>query len=110
MLQAANPVKVIRMSSQLGHSCQGGEIMYNGLSAQSEDMVTHTSNTVNHILFQDCPCGDMTWMPVFLRNRSDVEYTGYDLIPQNIENNIRKFENESWTFKQFDMIKNRIGR
>ena len=51
----------------------------------------------------------MTWMPEFLRKHSDVDYTGYDLIPQNIQKNKESFKNESWTFKQFDMIKTRIG-
>ncbi|XP_023347111.1 uncharacterized protein LOC111715933 [Eurytemora carolleeae] len=37
------------------------------------------------IRFLDCPSGDMTWMPLFLRSRTDVIYSGYDLIPANIE-------------------------
>ena len=39
----------------------------------------------NTIKFLDSPSGDMTWMPLFLRSRTDVIYSGYDLIPQNIE-------------------------
>ena len=28
------------------------------------------------IFFIDCPSGDMTWMPLFLRSRTDVIYSG----------------------------------
>ena len=34
----------------------------------------------------DSSCGDLTWMPTFLRSRRDVVYTGYDLLPVNIHN------------------------
>ena len=58
---------------------------------------------------EDSSCGDMTWMPTFLRSRSDVEYTGYDLIPVNIENAKAKFANESWTFSTWDLVRDRIS-
>ena len=63
----------------------------------------------NNFMISDCPCGDMTWMPAFLHKHTDIDYTGYDLIPQNIEKNQKKFKNESWKFQQFDMIKTKIG-
>lgn len=65
---------------------------------------------LNTIKFLDSPSGDMGWMPTFLRKRSDIEYTGYDLIPQNIEFSLKNFTAEKWTFKQFDMIKDRIDK
>ena len=42
--------------------------------------------------------------------RADVSFTGYDLIPQNIETAKEKFQNESWTFKVFDIVERRIER
>lgn len=62
------------------------------------------------ITILDAPCGDMTWMPSFLRSRSDVIYTGYDLIPQNIEENRKKFSNESWSFSEYDIVKSSINQ
>ncbi|XP_023324800.1 uncharacterized protein LOC111698647 [Eurytemora carolleeae] len=60
------------------------------------------------IRFLDCPSGDMTWMPLFLRSRTDVIYSGYDLIPANIDMSKANFSKEPWVFKQFDMMKDRI--
>ena len=57
----------------------------------------------------DSSCGDMTWMPSFLHSRTDVEYTGYDLLPVNIEHAKEAFKNESWTFSTFDLVKDKIG-
>lgn len=57
----------------------------------------------------DAPCGDMTWMSVFLKERNDVEYTGYDIIPQNIAMNKANFSAEPWRFLQFDLLKDKIS-
>ena len=51
----------------------------------------------------------MTWIPTFLRSRTDVDYTGYDLIPINIKAAKEKFKNESWKFQTFDLVKDKIG-
>lgn len=56
----------------------------------------------------DAPCGDMTWMSVFLSERKDVIYSGYDIIPQNIENAKEKYSHETWYFRQLDMLKDQI--
>ena len=45
----------------------------------------------------DSSCGDMTWMPTFLAGRTDVAYTGFDIVPSNIESHKKKFSN--LTFK-----------
>ena len=49
-------------------------------------------------------------MPTFLRSRTDVEYTGYDLLPVNIEHAKKTFKNETWQFSTFDLVKDKIGR
>ena len=52
----------------------------------------------------------MTWMPTFLRGRADIEYTGYDLLPVNIDAAREMFKNETWKFETFDLVKNRISK
>ena len=49
-------------------------------------------------------------MPTFLRGRTDVDYTGYDLLPVNIEAAKDRFKNETWVFDTWDLVKDRIGR
>ena len=39
----------------------------------------------------DSSCGDMYWMPEFLNNRSDVDFTGYDITDSNIDNHKKNF-------------------
>ena len=52
----------------------------------------------------------MNWMPTFLHGRSDIDYTGYDLLPVNIETAREKFKNETWKFETFDLVKDRISK
>ena len=49
----------------------------------------------------DSSCGDMFWMPDFLHTRSDVVYTGYDIVQSNIDRHRLRFHNETWIFKVF---------
>ena len=41
--------------------------------------------------------------------RSDIDYTGYDLLPVNIDQAKEKFSNESWKFEVFDVVEERIS-
>ena len=41
----------------------------------------------------------MNWMPEFLNQRSDVDFTGYDITESNIDNHKRKFSQKPWIFK-----------
>ena len=52
----------------------------------------------------DSSCGDMTWMPSFLSSRSDVEYTGYDIVEENIKNHREKFRDTDWKFEVHDIV------
>ena len=52
----------------------------------------------------------MNWMPTFLHGRSDIDYTGYDLLPVNIETAREKFKNETWKFDTFDLVNDRISK
>ena len=38
-------------------------------------------------------------MPTFLNNRSDIEFTGYDIVEANIDNHRRTFVNTDWKFE-----------
>ena len=57
----------------------------------------------------DSSCGDMVWMPTFLEGRSDINYTGYDLLHENVERAREKFTNKTWTFEEFDLVKGRVS-
>ena len=39
----------------------------------------------------DIPCGDLTWMSRFMANRTDVKYTGMDIVPHIIKHHRRKY-------------------
>jgi len=58
----------------------------------------------------DSSCGDMTWMPTFLENRTDVDFTGYDIVPANIENHKKTFSSTSWKFEVHDIVADPIPK
>jgi hypothetical protein len=39
----------------------------------------------------DIPCGDFNWMPIFLDAAPDVEYRGFDIVPQLIAENRARY-------------------
>ena len=54
-----------------------------------------------HIL--DIPCGDMGWMSMFLGNRTDIHYTGMDIVPDLIEQHRDAYANRNWRFEVHDI-------
>ena len=62
------------------------------------------NHTVISYSVLDSSCGDMTWMPSFLSSRSDVEYTGYDIVEANINNHREKFRDTDWKFEVHDIV------
>ena len=48
----------------------------------------------------DCPCGDWNWMRTV--KLDSVEYTGYDIVPEIIESNIKRFP--KYKFEIFDAV------
>ena len=48
-------------------------------------------------------------MPTFLRTRDDIDYTGYDLLHENVDRARMQYSNESWKFEEFDLVKQRIS-
>ena len=65
--------------------------------------------TVIYCSVLDSSCGDMTWMPSFLSSRSDVEYTGYDIVEANINNHREKFRDTDWKFEVHDIVTDPIN-
>ena len=48
-------------------------------------------------------------MPSFLSSRSDVEYTGYDIVEANINNHREKFRETDWKFEVHDIVTDPIN-
>ena len=84
-------------SSGVGSSTLNTRDMINILNSVVDNLKLILDKDVITLL--DASCGDMFWMPDFLRNRSDVVFTGYDITQSNIEAHKEKFRNETWTFK-----------
>merc|ERR1712212_1023053 len=70
----------------------------------------------------DSSCGDMAWMPTFLgkgsnkkrtlpsENRTDVVFTGFDIVPGNVEGHQKKFSSKLWKFEVHDIVTDPIGK
>ena len=43
-------------------------------------------------------------MSVFLSNRTDVEYTGMDIVPDIIEHHTKTYSDQPWTFRVHDIV------
>jgi len=53
----------------------------------------------------DVPCGDMQWMPYVLDARSDVVYTGADIVPDLITHHRKKFSRlKNANFIEHDIV------
>lgn len=62
--------------------------------------------TVGHYTIHtmsDIPCGDMNWMPLFLDENTQLDYTGYDIVDALIEQNARNYP--KYKFRQMDVTK-----
>jgi hypothetical protein len=65
----------------------------------------------SRITLLDAPCGDMMWMSRFLANRSDVEYTGVDIVPDLINSHKVTYANQTkWRFIKQDVVKTTINK
>ena len=56
------------------------------------------------ITLLDSSCGDMNWVAGYLTTRTDVAFTGYDITTSNIAVHKEKFSNQTWKFKQHDIV------
>jgi hypothetical protein len=54
----------------------------------------------------DLPCGDLVWMKEYLKDRTDIEYTGMDIVGPLIEQHSNMFSDKyPWSFIQHDIVK-----
>ena len=52
----------------------------------------------------------MAWMPEFLANRSDIIFTGFDIVQSNIDNHRQRFADKpQWEFSQHDVVSEAIS-
>ena len=52
----------------------------------------------------------MAWMPEFLANRSDIMFTGFDIVQSNIDNHRQRFADKpQWQFSQHDVVSEEIS-
>ena len=57
----------------------------------------------------DLPCGDLQYMSHFLKTRTDIDYTGIDIVPELINKHKKKYErNPRIHFKNMDIVKEKI--
>jgi hypothetical protein len=60
----------------------------------------------DRIRMLDLPCGDLVWMKHYLNNRTDVDYTGMDIVGSLIAEHSKAFsDTHPWTFQQHDIVK-----
>ena len=58
----------------------------------------------------DLPCGDLQYMSHFLRTRSDIDYTGADIVPELISKHKEIYKGRKNThFKNLDIVKDKLN-
>jgi len=62
----------------------------------------------DEIKFLDSSCGDMTWMKIFLQNRTDIKFTGWDIVQSNVDNHRETFSDQGWQFETHDLVTDQI--
>jgi SAM-dependent methyltransferase len=58
----------------------------------------------------DVPCGDFNWMQHVLRERPDVDYTGFDIVPSLIKKMQAKYSKATVRFAHRDAITDDLPR
>ena len=56
----------------------------------------------------DVPCGDMLWMSRFLQSRTDIDYTGVDIVPKLIAYHKRMYPR--WKFMHQDIVETPLNK
>jgi len=77
-----------------------------------DNVVNQAKKSLNkkYITLLDSSCGDMNWMPTFLENRTDVIFTGFDIVSGNIEAHKREFAGKPWKFEVHDIVLDPVGK
>ena len=64
----------------------------------------------DRITLLDIPCGDFQFMSKFLMTRDDIEYTGFDIVPELISHHRKEFSRlKRVKFEQFDIVVNNLN-
>ena len=72
------------------------------------DKLKHELNKTR-ISILDLPCGDLQWMSYLLQTRSDIDYTGMDIVPELIDKHKRTYADKpNIHFKHFDIVKSKL--
>lgn len=82
-----------------------------GVMAVLHIMIDKLKQDLNktQIKILDLPCGDLQWMSHFLATRSDVHYTGMDIVPALIEKHKKNYSNKpNMHFQHFDIVKSKL--
>ncbi|XP_074660653.1 uncharacterized protein LOC141913102 [Tubulanus polymorphus] len=86
----------------------GSSVHYAQLMMKVLDSLINMAKKVtgkSKVSFLDIPCGDMVWIPKFLENRNDINYTGMDIVPELIKSHKTRFANRSnWSFRHGDIV------
>ncbi len=61
--------------------------------------------SINHIV--DAPCGDFHWMQHVIQ-AVNLEYSGFDIVPELIKNNTKTYSSEKIKFSVADICKDRL--
>jgi len=76
-------------------------------------VITYTKSVLHKstVSVLDVPCGDLQWMPYVLDARSDVQYTGADIVPDIIAHHRKKFWRlRNAEFMELDVVSTRLNR
>ena len=58
----------------------------------------------------DLPCGDLQYMSYFLQTRSDIDYTGADIVPELIAKHAKHYKGrDNIHFKNIDIVKDDLN-
>ena len=63
---------------------------------------------VDRVRLLDVPCGDLEWMSRFLQTRTDVDYTGVDIVSSVIAHHRSKYSDHPWKFLNVDIVSESI--
>ena len=64
----------------------------------------------SRIKILDLPCGDLQYMSHFLRTRTDVDYTGADIVPELIAKHKENYKGRKHIhFENIDIVKDKLN-
>lgn len=77
---------------------------------QAKDILEHLPKIFKKFKIKsmiDAPCGDWNWMQTL--DLKGIQYYGYDVMPEYIEDNIERFASDTVSFKEMDIVEEKIS-